>query len=358
MNEAVKSALMKKIAAVNKQSSTSKPYREAVVRLIQEVVPFDAYCFTTIDPRTLLSTGAVAESGVEKMHHSLFINEYQTEDFNKYAKMIHDNDVALVLSTVTEGRLHLSSRYKNILQPSGYEDELRAVLMVDGTCWGYLTLFRHTGCSWFTKEDCTLIKEIVPEMARALRNYYLNVPSSAPEGIDTDPGILVLSSELEVKWNNPSAERWIRRLREAGELGEGVLPHPIRAVSTSIQQANGESEVSSSKFRTCVSLPGGVYLSIQASLLTNETDEQQIAVWFEHAPLQDLLPVMIQSYGLTSRETEVLELVLQGKSTKDAADSLYISVYTFQDHLKSIFLKTGMKSRRELLQQFVGRFRK
>lgn len=58
---------------------------------------------------------------------------------------------------------------------------------------------------------------------------------------------------------------------------------------------------------------------------------------------------------LSQRESEVLELILQGLTTREVGERLYLSVDTIKSHLRRIFQKYGVRSRMELARrQWVG----
>ncbi len=52
--------------------------------------------------------------------------------------------------------------------------------------------------------------------------------------------------------------------------------------------------------------------------------------------------------GLTTREVEVARLVSAGAPSQAAAEALFVSVRTVDNHLRSIYRKLGVRSRVEL----------
>jgi DNA-binding CsgD family transcriptional regulator len=56
--------------------------------------------------------------------------------------------------------------------------------------------------------------------------------------------------------------------------------------------------------------------------------------------------------ALSSRQREVLRLLAEGRSNREIADALFISVNTVKFHLRSIFRELGLRNRVQAAQRY------
>ena len=77
-----------------------------------------------------------------------------------------------------------------------------------------------------------------------------------------------------------------------------------------------------------------------------------IAVTVRAAAPAETFDLLCRAYALTHREWEVVGALVAGLDTHALTERLVISRHTVQDHLKSVFQKVGVRSRRELLATF------
>lgn len=88
------------------------------------------------------------------------------------------------------------------------------------------------------------------------------------------------------------------------------------------------------------------------SLLTGMALGKRMAVRW----LRDLRCRTIESHcafkQLTTREREVLELLLLGKSNREIEERLFISIRTVKNHVYNIYRKVGVRNRMQLMARF------
>ena len=323
--------------------------RQEVIDRLRRVVPFDAVCFPTADPATLMITGNVGEGLPPEASRGFARVEYTMEDYNKFSRLARSRRTVRSLSNATVGRFERSARWREVFGPLGFNDDLRAALVADGSCWGFLALHRHAQNGWFSEEEIRFIAELAPHFAEGLRKALL-LESVAAGHSGEGPGLILLDDQLRVVSTTAPARYWLAELGRSGP-DIGGLHGAILAAASSLQalerESAGEDLVPRSRLRT----ESGRWLVVHASRLAGEEQEGRIAVILELAQPLEIAPLIAAAYGLSDRERQVLQQVLIGLSTSDICAALFISANTVQDHLKSIFEKTGVRSRRDLVAQ-------
>src|SRR4029079_7713831 len=131
-----------------------------------------------------------------------------------------------------------------------------------------------------------------------------------------------------------------------------MLPHAVYTVVSRLRvpEVANSSEHQFVMPRAYLQTRNGRWLVVHAArlLASGPGADEETAVLVEPARPEELAPLVVAAYGLTEREREITWLIVRGHSTGEIADRLHITVNTIQDHLKAIFYKVGVRSRREL----------
>lgn len=265
-------------------------------RILRTLIAYDAPCWTSCDPSTLLPTArhSAGSDAVEPLGH-------------------------------------------------GDGDELRAVFAVDGVVWGHVILRRAGGA--FTPDEVELVASLGALFAEGIRRSIL---VSCPLDDDAAPGLIVLSPHDRVEAITPPARRWIAEMIDSGGSA-GDLPLAVLGLAARARHVAAGLSLVPATAR--LPLRGGGWVLAHAVILEDDDGDGRVGVTLSPAGRSELSAIVVEAYGLSPREREITRLVMTGLDTEQLARRLGISPYTVQDHLKSVFRKIGVHSRRELVAE-------
>ena len=317
-------------------------------RIVARAVPFDGLCMLTMDPATLLPTGEVVENGLPDAASARMAEiEMRGEDFNAFDALARSGRRAGSLSAATGGDLDRSLRHRELKRPNGFGDELRAALIDDSATWGGLTLLRASDRDHFGPADIGLVASLSRHLAEGLRRaMLLTALSTERQEQEESPGLVLLAADNSITLADSAGERWLAELGE--RRPREPLPAVVTAVASRARHIVDGSAATDAIARARVRTESGVWLLVRGSAL-GDREDGQTAVTIEPARPHELAPLIADAYGLTHRERTVTRLIAQGLPSSAIADRLYISPWTVQDHLKSIFEKVGVGTRGELV---------
>lgn len=326
------------IEAICRLDLGSRELRRRIADRLTRLVPADSYCFGTIDPTTLLITDDVSVGLTSAAAAAAAHNEYLVDDVLKFAVLARSKVPAGTLSAATGGDPESSHRYRAVLPMIDARHELRAGFVLDRWCWGAIALFRGGGRPDFSPADVDVLRRLSSPVAAALRRGAVHRASGDATAGPAEAGVFLLDQDLRLLSENTAAKLWRDELVPSG----AELPIAVLEVAA---RGRGATLPAYGRIRGW----SGRWLSVQASPLSGGPYPALLAVTMHPAPAADVAEVLLLAYGLTPRERNVLARVVAGLPSRDIGLELHITAATVQDHLKSIFAKTGVRSRRELV---------
>ncbi|MFJ5308366.1 LuxR C-terminal-related transcriptional regulator [Streptomyces sp. NPDC088350] len=306
-------------------------------------VPADVWCAVMLDPATLLDTGGLHEHGFPaELMPRLFEIEHGIQEGTDHIRALAARPgTTSLLSRSTHGPHTDSVYYRDILAPAGLTDELRVTLKAAGHTWGLLVLCRGPRSRPFTPDDVRRAAAVSAPAAAGLRRALLLTGIDSP-GAPAAPGLVVTDRGGRISSVSPTAAHWLGQLAEKHRTGEKSPPYALSAVLQQVRHAPAGSMISA-RVRT----RAGRWITVSAWRQGPPGEELAYAALTPSQP-GELAALVLDTYGLTQRERDVTQQVLRGSSGAEISGALHISEYTVQDHLRKVFDKIGVRSRREL----------
>ena len=206
--------------------------RAAVLPRLRKAVPVDALWWASADPATLLFTRSYREELPESPGPYFVENEFLHQDVNKWTDLARDPAGVRTLVQATGGHPARSDRYRDIFAPLGLQDELRAVLRIRDSCWGYICLHRESPQAFSPGRGAV---RAAPRPAPGRRPADGPATPGLRRGRRTDgPGMVMLAADGAVAGMNGAAGRWLEDL--GGRADGADLPIEISALAVRLRQ--------------------------------------------------------------------------------------------------------------------------
>jgi len=341
--------LLGRLGALARKDLGADALLETASALLVQAFPGDLVFFAGIDPETRALQRFYQAPPLPSLHTRVYINEYFETDFNQFTTLARQAVPVGILDEVTDHNKNASVRHRELTRGQlGMDHEMRGVFRMGRKVSGVVSLLRPGQRPEYVAGEARFLASFAAGLEPALQRAWLK--SLAGTDAPASVGQILLDRSLGLEAANPAGERW------RAELGADWEPL-VQSLAALVRMRGSDPEGPLGPYspRVRMTTRQGRWVTVHASLLTGPGGEERLSLIIEGAGAHQLQGLWWEAYGLTDREQDVFRCVLRGDDTRDIAAELGISPYTVQDFLKSIFAKTGVRSRRDLVAKSLFR---
>jgi len=328
-------------------------FLQEAVDSVARAVPWVGACVGTHDPATHMLTSARKYGHLRDRNshdHEFGLIEYGTVEPTAFTELARAEVPAAAVHLMTGGSVEESGRMAMFMKPHfGFADEARLVFRDGHDVWGAMALFRGPDDAPFDAAEVQFLASLAAPFAHGVRTGLLSRLAEAPAPATvTGPAVVVVGADDQIAQMSLGAEQRLADLH-FGAAGGDPLAAVTALVGAARRYGRGETPVPP---RCRLRTVSGMWLVLHAGpLISRDGRQGEVVITIEEARPPEIVSIVVAAYGLSPRERDVVQLVLQGIDTKEIAATLHLSTYTVQDHLKSVFDKAGVRSRRELISR-------
>jgi DNA-binding CsgD family transcriptional regulator len=349
-----------RLEAIGAARFDARNLRRQVLDVLREVIDFDAYVWLLTDPVTAVGSAPLAEGPCLPELPALIKAKYATP-VNRGTVLQGQTPPVALLNDAVHGELARSKVWREVMSRYRIGDVASAVFADQFGCWGFLDLWRDDTREPFDATAAEFIASISSSLTTALRLSQARtfIAPATPQRRGLGPVVLTLDDDLRITSRTAASEAWLDLLLPADHEQRGV---PASVYNVGAQLLAAEAGVDDHPASARTHLADGFWLTLRAARLASDWPAPRsqspgaatVVVTIEESSSTERLDLFARAFGLTAREFELLGLLATGNDTRAMARTMGVSEHTIQDHLKSIFAKTGANDRITVLSRALG----
>ncbi|VAX23332.1 hypothetical protein MNBD_NITROSPINAE04-2067, partial [hydrothermal vent metagenome] len=269
---------------------------------------------------------------------------------------------------VTEGEY-----YNDFLKPLGIVYNLGCQIGFNGRSVGGMALHRGLGDKDFTEKQRVILGHLAPHLAYAIYHVSMGQQNLDKQkagkkrakdiGASANMAVWTLDMDLNLISQNMEGAKLVEKLsvknRSSGKSSfASLLPKQVEKMLGSIvlrwSDLRRGGMGGSDNARNAIIKSGGESYMFTCNILTpgsKGAPAHTLLVSAQVMAKQEKKTSSGGSYDFTPREEDITTLVAQGYKNSEIAEKLFITADTVKGHLKSIYSKTGVKSRTGLISK-------
>ncbi len=314
---------------------------------MKDLLDVDLVALLVTDPVTFLGLDAYTLGFTDEDVRYFLSHIYLQNEHWSFLDMKANRESISLLSSYTRGKLETEARYTDFYRPYGIEYEVRTTLNTGDAYWGALCLMRGKESRDFTTSEQQVLSQLSHHIGDGMRSAILR------RALEQDQGgsmtTIMVDKGDRMLFGSRQAEEILEAFASPDQTDRTVLPRPLISV---LALRNRGSDPVAVPVEPRLTLPDqrGRWWTVTA-LEPGAGSHPDVAAMLVVSPAtpEERFPRLMALYDLTPREREMVEWIAAGLSTKEIAGQLFVSEYTVQDHLKKIFGKLNVTSRRELM---------
>lgn len=333
------------VLAACRRDTDDRVLRVEVLDALRRSVGFDAHVWLLTDPETAVGTSPVAEVPSLARLPATIRAKYLCPA-NRWTALAAGHAASLASAGSA------ADRWRAFVGEYDVRDIASVVFRDAQGCWGFLDLWRSGDL--FTGGELALLAAALEPVTAALRRRQARHFEAQAAPPLTEPAVLLLDPGLEVRQQTPATDACLRALlpTEADRRPVPAAAYNVAAQLLAVEQGVDAHEPTSRAW-----LRPGLLLTFRAARLEGDPGsaaDAGIAVTIGQAAPAERLDLFCRTHALSTREVDVLRCLAEGADTREVAGRLHLSEYTVQDHLTSVFDRTGVRTRRALLARALG----